>query len=122
MALTVGEKNDCADEARSKGISFCEIFDRERLRIALDSPDGFSVRFQYLRCAVAEEQASFFARWGDESTRSSRQVSRGSVHPRSTLFLQELLGTPHHSVISFELDRTYPGEEIGHFRAFATCV
>jgi hypothetical protein len=38
----------------------CEVVDRERMRIALDSPDGFSIRFQYLDIPLSEaEQASF---------------------------------------------------------------
>lgn len=65
--LTIGEKDDLIKIARSAGVIFCEIFDRERIRIQLDSPDGFSIRFQYLQIILSEEeQASFFARWGDD--------------------------------------------------------
>jgi hypothetical protein len=33
----------------------------------LDSPDGLSIRFQYLGLPLSDaEQAAFFARWGDE--------------------------------------------------------
>ena len=65
--LTVGEKDGLIAEAKAHGVLFCEVFDRERLRIALDTPDGFSTRFQYLGIPLTEEeQASFFARWGDE--------------------------------------------------------
>ena len=65
--LTVGEKDTLIAEAKSDGVAYSEIFDRERIRIVLDSPDGFSLRFQYLGLALSEaEQASFFARWGDD--------------------------------------------------------
>jgi hypothetical protein len=65
--FTIGEKECLIAKAKKSEILFCEIMDRERLRIALDSPDGFSIRFQYLNISLSEEeQASFFARWGDD--------------------------------------------------------
>ena len=65
--LTIGEKDEMIGEAKKAGLLYCEIFDRERLRILLDSPDGFSIRFQYLGISLSEEeQASFFAKWGDD--------------------------------------------------------
>ena len=43
------------------------VFDQERIRIVLDSADGFSIRFQYLQIPLSEaEQATFFAKWGDD--------------------------------------------------------
>jgi hypothetical protein len=66
LNLTIGEKETLIAAARQAGITYCDIFDRERIRISLDSPDGFSIRFQYLGLPLSEEeQASFFARWGD---------------------------------------------------------
>src|SRR5215831_15417116 len=44
LNLSIGEKHALVREARQSGISYCDIFDRERLRIALDAPDGFSIR------------------------------------------------------------------------------
>ena len=122
VALTLGEKEDIATEARSNGISFCDIFDRERLRIALDSPDGFGVRFQYLGIPLSdEEQASFFARWGDDI---NSVITTGFQKVQHTLdqllFLQEASGPLSSLVLAFELDRTYTGAEIGHFRAFCS--
>ena len=67
VALTVGEKNTLAKVAKSEGISTCEIFDRERLRVELDGVDGLAARVQYLEIPMSPaEQASFFARWGDD--------------------------------------------------------
>jgi hypothetical protein len=67
LNLTIGEKDALIAEARHAGITYCDTFDRERIRISLDGPDGFSIRFQYLGLALSEaEQASFFARWGDD--------------------------------------------------------
>jgi hypothetical protein len=65
--LTIGEKEGLVQEAKEKGLAHAEVFDRERIRIALDSADGFSIRFQYLDIPLSEaEQATFFARWGDD--------------------------------------------------------
>src|SRR5436189_159316 len=65
--LTVSEKEGLVATAKSKGIAHCEIMDRERMRIVLDGPDGLSIRFQYLNIHMSEaEQATFFARWGDD--------------------------------------------------------
>lgn len=108
--------------ARAKGIIECDIFDRERLRIALDSADGFAIRFQFLRLAMSEaEQASFFARWGDEINTliasGFQAVHRTLDH---LLFLQEAAGPIEGFAMKLELDREYTGEELGHIRAFCS--
>jgi len=118
--MTIGEKEGLVEKARRAGLSYCEILDRERLRIALDSPDGFSIRFQYLAISLSEEeQASFFARWGDDI---QSVISTGFQRVENTLnrllFLQEASDVMTHLTLSFELDRKYPAEEIGHFRLF----
>jgi hypothetical protein len=65
--LTVGDKDILLKTAKSKGIEYCDVYDRERIRIVLDSPDGLSIRFQYLQISLSEpEQAAFFAKWGTE--------------------------------------------------------
>lgn len=119
--LTLGEKHDLTELAKAAGISFCEIFDRERIRIELDSPDGFCIRFHYLQIPLSEEeQASFFARWGDEIqsvVAAGFQKLERSLN--RILFLQEASDTMSYLSIGLELDREYSGDEIGHFRAFA---
>jgi hypothetical protein len=118
--LTVGEKDALIAEAKAETISYCEIFDRERIRIALDEPDGFSIRFQYLGLAMSpEEQASFFAKWGDDI---QSLVTNGFQRLEATidrvLFLQEATDILSSLYFQLELDREYPADEIGHFRAF----
>jgi hypothetical protein len=120
--LTIGEKEGLIAKAKKTEILFCEILDRERLRIALDSPDGFSIRFQYLNISLSEEeQASFFARWGDEI---QSVISTGFQRIENTLnrvlFFQESTDALSHLTLSFELDRKYTAEEIGHFRLFCS--
>ena len=64
--LTITQKRKAIEHARDKGIYLCDIYDRERLRIILDSPDGFAIRYQYLGISLSEaEQAAFFTKWGD---------------------------------------------------------
>jgi len=64
--LTITQKQKAIEHARDKDIYLCDIYDRERLRIILDSPDGFAIRYQYLRISLSEaEQAAFFTKWGD---------------------------------------------------------
>jgi hypothetical protein len=120
--LTISEKQSLIKNAKKSGILFCEILDRERLRIALDSPDGFYIRFQYLDLPLSEEeQASFFARWGDDI---QSVISTGFQRVENTLhrilFLQEAVDALAHLTLSFELDNKYPAEEIGHFRLFCS--
>lgn len=120
--LTASEKRELTDAARSKGLIECEVFDRERLRIILDSPDGLAARFQYLGIALSEaEQASFFAKWGDDI---NSVIATGFQKVQSTLdhllFLQEARAPILFFRVLCELDRKYSAEEIGHFRAFCS--
>jgi hypothetical protein len=119
--FTLHEKDTLAGVARQKGIAHAEVFDRERIRLSLDNPDGLSIRFQYLGIPLSEaEQATFFARWGDDI---QNVIADGFGEVRKSLnrilFLQEaelpLVGL----TAVLELDGEYSGGEIGHFRAFA---
>lgn len=118
--LTHGEKDELEQWARGNGLTHAEIFDRERIRIALDGADGFSIRFQYLRIPLSEaEQATFFARWGDDIQGlisdgfGAVQESLNRIH-----FFQEAMLPLTHMWGLLELNREYSGTEIGHFRAF----
>ena len=120
--LTIGEEESLQKSAQKMGAATCEIFDRERIRIDLDSPDGFSIRFQCLNIALSEpEQASFFAKWG---TDINSLVSNGFQDVNRKLdrmiFLQESNEILESLVISLQLDRKYSAEEVGHFRAFCS--
>jgi hypothetical protein len=118
--LRQGEKDDLIQEAQAKGIIHAEVFDRERIRILLDTPEGFAARFQYLGLTLSDaEQAAFFARWGGEL--QSLLVDgfgrlEGSL--RRLQFLQESKAAVESFRIRLELDREYEGQELGHVRAF----
>lgn len=118
--FTLLEKEELRSIARNKGIEFCEVFDREQIRINLDSPDGFAIRFQYLNIPLSEaEQKSFFAKWGDDIqsviSTGFQKIDRKLDH---LLFLQEATYALENFQISFELDKEYSPEEIGHLRLF----
>lgn len=122
LNLTIGEEESLIKKAKKTERISCEIFDRERLRIALDSPDGFSIRFQYLNIPLSEEeQASFFAKWGDNI---QSVISTGFQRIEHTLnrlmFLQESINTLTYLSLSFQLDEEYIAEKIGHFRLFCS--
>ncbi|WP_154678079.1 hypothetical protein [Paraburkholderia nodosa] len=120
--FTIGEKAELITQAQQTGFSACEIFDRERLRIALDSPDGFAARFQYLGLPMSEaEQASFFAKWGDD-IQSVIATGFQEVHATlaQLLFLQEASQPVDALTVRLQLDREYSADEIGHFRAFSS--
>lgn len=122
--LTVKEKDNFIDSAKKKGIIYCDIFDRERLRISLDSTDGFSIRFQYLNIPLSiEEQSSFFARWGtDIQSVISTGFNRVENALSRLLFLQEASSSLDYLMMAIELNRKYSGDEIGHFRAFCSLM
>src|SRR5262249_1513372 len=112
--LTVGEKDTLKAEAKTAGFAECDIFDRERMRISLDNADGYSIRFQYLDLPLSNaEQASFFARWGDDI---HSMVSTGFQSVQKTLdrilFLEEAADVLDEITVYYELDREYDADEI----------
>ncbi len=67
VGLTPGIISDLQKLAYTSGMDFCEIFDRERMRIVLDSNRGYAIRFRYLDIPLSDaEQKDFFGAWADE--------------------------------------------------------
>lgn len=63
--LTPGEVTKLEQHAKAKGISFVEVFYRERLRVELDKPIGIALRSQCLEIEPSHaENASFLAEFG----------------------------------------------------------
>jgi hypothetical protein len=122
--MTVGEKDELSTIARAAGIDYCDVFDRERLRIVLDSPDGLSARFQFLGLPLSEaEQATFFARWGDDiQSMISNQFDSITRRLDRIIFLQESVDHLNYFGVLFKLDKLYQAVEIGHFRAFCSLL
>lgn len=52
---------------RKEGITFVDIYWRERIRQVLDNAEGLAIRYQYLSIPLSEaEQATFFSRFGSD--------------------------------------------------------
>ena len=120
LHFTMGEQASMKAEAKDAGVAHCDVLDRERLRIELDSPAGFFIRFQYLDIPLSPgEQASFLSRYGDQL---QDIVSSGFNRVEKTLnrmlFLQEASSTLGHVTLQITLKKSYPGDEVGHFRAY----
>ena len=120
--LTLKEESTLKAVALGLGFAECDIYDRERILVMLDSVDGFAARIQYLDIPLSDaEQASFFARWGDDI---QSVIATGFQRVEHTLdrllFLQEADQVLRTLTMVYELDRTYDADEIGHFRAFCS--
>lgn len=65
--LTPAEVEELGNQVPANGKLLVEIFHRERIRMALDSPSGFGYRYQYLDIKMSEdEQVTFFSEFGDQ--------------------------------------------------------
>ncbi|MCJ2010441.1 hypothetical protein [Methylobacterium sp. J-092] len=119
LHFTMGEQNEMKAEAKRAGIEHCDVLDRERLRIELDSPAGFFIRFQYLGIPLSpEEQASFLSRYGDKlQDVVATGFNRIETTLNRVLFLQESTDILDGIHVRITLTEQYSAEEIGHFRA-----
>jgi hypothetical protein len=69
VGLTPAIIADLQRMAYGRGVNYCEILDRERLRIILDSNRGYAIRFRYLDISLSDaEQKDFFSAWADGIT------------------------------------------------------
>ncbi|WP_339744813.1 hypothetical protein [uncultured Maricaulis sp.] len=67
VGLTPGIITSLQKLAYKNGVQHCDIFDRERIRVALDSNRGYAIRSRYLDLQLNDaEQKDFFSAWGDE--------------------------------------------------------
>lgn len=124
VALTAGEKNALSKHARQKGIEVVDVFDRERIRIALDSVEGLSIRYQYLDLELSSaEQAAFFGRWGSdiESLITESFDTVGERLARIEFFMERTLPLTR---LDFYIQLTEPVSraDLGHFRVDFTML
>lgn len=76
VRLPAGQRDQLVRIANQRGITTCEVFDRESLRIAMDSPEGLGFRHQYLQLSLSEaEQSAFFSRWSGRLEQMVGQVA-----------------------------------------------
>jgi hypothetical protein len=91
VRLTVGTRQHLIELGKAAGAVAAEVFDRENLRVALDSPEGLAARYQFLQIPLTDaEQASFFSRWGaDLETLVTRSFAVVEDRLRRLEFMQE---------------------------------
>ena len=119
--LTPAELSNLEQYARSQGLSFVEIFYRERLRIALDSPRGLSLRYQHLNIPLSEaEQAAFFAEYGSH-IESILHKGFGAIDERLKRieFLHDCSKALMAASVILTLKNPCTPEDLGHFRFMA---
>jgi hypothetical protein len=119
--LTPAEERDLVTHARGEGMEVVEVFNREALRLVLDSPRGLGLRFQHLGIPLSEaEQQSFFAEYGDALQRVV-QEGFGAIDERLRRIeffhdcSKPLLG----GSIAVHLKQECTPEQLGHFRFVA---
>ncbi len=65
--LAPGAQEEMKEYARNRGIASVELYWRERLRLALDSVEGYALRYSFLDISLSDaEQKAFFARFGED--------------------------------------------------------
>jgi hypothetical protein len=119
VALTIGEKDSLLEHAKENGIDVVDVFDRERLRIALDAPEALGIRYEYLSLPLSEaEQAAFFAHWGNGLENLITESMRGVDSRLGRLeFFQEQTRPLSRLSFHFKLNPAMPRAEMLHFRA-----
>jgi hypothetical protein len=119
--LTPAEVSMLEQSALSEGFSFIEIFYRERLRIALDSPRGLSLRYQHLNISLSEaEQAAFFAEYGSQ-IESLLHKGFGIIDERLKRieFFHDCSKPLMGGSVILTLKQDCTPEDLGHFRFMA---
>jgi hypothetical protein len=124
MDLTPSEVAELDAIAKEKGVSFVDIFYRERLRIVLDSPRGLGLRFQHLGVPLSEaEQAAFFAEYGSQlEALLHRGFSEVDERLRRLEFFHDASCALYVIELLVELGEDISAEQLGHFRIMAELI
>lgn len=119
--LTPEDGSELKKYALDKGLSFVELYWRERLRVALDSSRGLGFRFTYLSIPLSEaEQSAFFAEYGQALERLMQEGFSAMDQKFHRLeFLHECKNQLVNAGVVVRLLRPLNAEELGHYRFFA---
>ena len=107
VGLTPGIVDELKKSAYQHGLTICEIYDRERLRILLDRNSGYAIRYRYLDIPLSDaEQKDFFGAWGDQlqEMMTSNLTEIGST-TRRLVFLAEAQFLVERISVVVKLDR-----------------
>jgi hypothetical protein len=116
--LTPKEQIDLKNLAKEKGIGHIELFYRERLRLTLDSVDGWGYRLQFLEIPMSmEEQHTFIGRFGSR-LESLLEQQRTEVNEKLKRleFMHEYGKKVLSGSFSIRLNRSFEPQDLGHFR------
>lgn len=119
--LTPAEISELEKYGLSVGLSFVEVFYRERLRITLDSPRGLGLRYQYLNISLSEaEQKAFFAEYGFQFENILHK-GFGVIDEKLKRieFLHDCLKPLMGGSITLTLKHECTPDDLGHFRFMA---
>ena len=124
ISLTNGEKNRLKNKATKKSIEHCEIFCRENLLIALTSPEGYAIRFDFLNIPLTPaEQSVFFSKWGNDI---QSIISTGFQYQKKAVnrmvFLQESTLPISYGFFLIKFNKSYKAEELNHFRIICNII
>lgn len=73
--LTPAEAAELTKSIYDAGFGSCDVIYRERLRLALDSPEGFALRAMHLQIPLdVAEQATFFAKFAENLNSNASSV------------------------------------------------
>ena len=119
VRLTVRARQGLLALGRQLGAAVVEVFDREQIRVTLDSPEGLAARYQYLQIPMSDaEQAAFFSRWGsDLEGLVSRSFAAVDERLRRLEFLHERQGLLASLGFVLSLKESLSIAELPHVRA-----
>ena len=124
ISITSSQRERLIKYANKLGMVQCEIFDRERIRVILDSPDGLAFRFQYLAIPLSEaEQSAFFAKWGKSIEQSITNLHEEfQIKTNRIQFILESQKPLRYLSFHLELDDEYIASPPAHFRAACSII
>jgi hypothetical protein len=124
VAQTPGELNELSAFAATKGITFVDLFSRERIRGELDSIRGLMFRVRYLQIPMTiEEQNAFFEHFGnklEEAIGKRFEGLEGQLH--RVQFELDAQKPLRYLRLVLVLQRPYTADELRRFRFLAEIV
>jgi hypothetical protein len=118
--LTPGEQEKLEEFAAERGVTHPDIYNRERMREALDRPEGFAIRHEYLRLKMSDaDQASFFSRFGRDLEELVTQRFRSVESQLEALKFHLWQSRPLRDLtLQVRLKSPVTAGQLGHFRVF----
>jgi hypothetical protein len=129
--LTPGEQDELKEHAKGKGLAHIDIFIRERLRLVLDSIEGWGYRLQFLDIEMSrEEQLAFFDRFGArleslfERQRVELREQQKAIDDklRRIEFLHDCVKPVLGASFFVTLKQPLTPEQLGHFRILLRAI